>query len=42
MRSWTTRTNQGATPALLLLIPALLAGTGLRPAGFESDEMDAL
>jgi hypothetical protein len=49
MRSWTTRANQGATPALL---PALLAGTGLRPApplpaaaiaaGFESVEMDAL
>jgi peptidoglycan/xylan/chitin deacetylase (PgdA/CDA1 family) len=50
MRSWTTRANQGATLALLLLIPALLAGTGLRPAvplpaaaiaaGFQSDEMD--
>ena len=52
MRSWTTRANQGATLALLLLIPALLAGTGLRTApplpaaaiaaGFEADEMDDL
>src|ERR1700694_5544357 len=48
MPSWTTRANRGATLALLLLIPAVLAGTGLRPAtplpaaaiaaGFESDE----
>jgi peptidoglycan/xylan/chitin deacetylase (PgdA/CDA1 family) len=52
MRSWTTRANRGATLALLLLIPALLAGTALRPvpplpataiaAGFESDETDDL
>lgn len=52
MRRWTTRANRGATLALLLMIPALLAGTGLRPApplpaaaiaaGFESDEMDDL
>jgi len=32
MLSWTTRANRGATLALLLLIPAVLAGTGLRPA----------
>ena len=52
MRRWTTRANRGATLAFLLMIPALLAGTGLRPApplpaaaiaaGFESDEMDDL
>src|SRR6202140_1299871 len=52
MRRWTTRAHRGATLALLLLIPALLAGTGLRPApplpavadatGFESDEMEDL
>jgi hypothetical protein len=47
MRRWTTRANRGGTLALLLMIPALLAGSGLRPApplpaaaiaaGFESD-----
>ena len=52
MRRWTTRANRGATLAFLLMILALLAGTGLRPApplpaaaiaaGFESDEMDDL
>src|ERR1700730_393736 len=52
MHSWTTRANRGATLALLLAIPALVAGTGLRPApplpaaaiaaGFESNEMDDL
>jgi peptidoglycan/xylan/chitin deacetylase (PgdA/CDA1 family) len=52
MRNWTTRANRGATLALLFLIPAVLAGTGLRPAapllaaaigpGFESDESDDL
>src|ERR1700686_1323274 len=52
MQSWTTRANRGATLALLFLIPAVLAGTGLRPAaalpaaavapGFESAESDDL
>ncbi|HVS05636.1 MAG TPA: polysaccharide deacetylase family protein [Candidatus Dormibacteraeota bacterium] len=52
MRSWTTRANQGATLMLLLLVPAVLAGTELRPAapqpaaaiapGFESDKLDDL
>jgi peptidoglycan/xylan/chitin deacetylase (PgdA/CDA1 family) len=32
MHSWTTRANRVSTLALLLLIPAVLAGTGLRPA----------
>src|ERR1700737_2581997 len=50
MGSWTNRATRGATLALLLLIPAALAGTGLRPAaplaagaivlGVASDDMD--
>src|SRR3989441_2884555 len=49
MHSWTTRAKRGGTLALLLLIPAVLAGTGLRPApltaaaivqGVAADELD--
>ncbi len=52
MLRWTTRANRGATLALLLLMPAVLAGTGIRSAaqltaagtapGFESAESDDL
>jgi len=50
MHSWTTRAKRAGTVALLLLIPAVLAGTGLRPAaplraaavvqGVVADELD--
>jgi peptidoglycan/xylan/chitin deacetylase (PgdA/CDA1 family) len=52
MRSWTTSAKRGATLVLLLLMPAILGGTGLRAAaplpaaaiapGFESNELDDL
>jgi peptidoglycan/xylan/chitin deacetylase (PgdA/CDA1 family) len=52
MRNWTTRANRGATLAFLLLVPAVLGGTGVRPvaplpaaaigSGFESTELDDL
>src|ERR1700730_771734 len=50
MGNWTNRATRGGTLALLLLIPATLAGTGLRPAaplaadalvlGVASNDMD--
>ncbi len=50
MPSWTTRATRGGTLALLLLIPAVLAGTGLRPVapltaaaivpGLAADDLD--
>jgi peptidoglycan/xylan/chitin deacetylase (PgdA/CDA1 family) len=50
MNSWTNRASRGGTLAILLLIPATLAGTGLRPAappaaeaivlGVASDDVD--
>ena len=50
MGNWTNRATRGGTLALLLLIPATLAGTGLRPAtplaadavvlGVASDDVD--
>jgi peptidoglycan/xylan/chitin deacetylase (PgdA/CDA1 family) len=50
MSRWTTRATRGATLVLLLLLPVVLASTGLRPAalvapgmvqGLAADDLDA-